>query len=410
MPVAGLDPAAVRADFPILSRTVRGGKPLVYLDNAASTQKPRAVIDAITRFYTERYSNVHRGVHELSELATGDFEGTREKLVPFLGAAGIEEVVFTHGSTEAINLVARGMDAQFSAGDEVLVSEMEHHSNIGPWQMLCQRTGAVLRVAPIDDHGDLLLDELEARLGPRTRMVVVSHTSNALGTRNPVERISEMAHAHGARVLVDGAQAAPHGPLDVRSLGCDFFVLSGHKMYGPTGVGVLWGRREELEKLSPLLGGGDMIETVTFEKTTYRELPQRLEAGTPGIAGVIGLGAAIDYLSSIGMERVAAHERELLEYGTDRLRRIPGLRLIGTAKRRVSILSFVVEGIHAHDMGTALDLSGVAVRAGHHCAQPLMQRMGVVATVRASVAMYNTREDLDRLHDGIVRGIEVFCG
>ncbi len=410
MPVASLDVAKVRADFPLLGTTVRGGKPLVYLDNAASTQKPRAVIDSITRFYTERYSNVHRGVHELSELATGDFERTRDKLVPFLNAGCREEIVFTHGTTEAVNLVARGMDASFKPGDEVLITEMEHHSNIVPWQMLCERTGAVLRVAPIDDNGDILLDEFEGLLGERTRMVVVSHTSNALGTCNPVERIAELAHAAGALVLIDGAQAAPHGPVDVRALGCDFFVLSGHKMYGPTGVGVLWGRRAELEKLSPLLGGGDMIESVTFEKTTYRGLPQRLEAGTPGIAGVIGLGAAVDYLEAVGMDRVAAHERDLLEYGTARIRHIPGLRLIGTAKKKAAILSFVVDGIHAHDMGTALDLDGVAVRAGHHCAQPLMQRFGVAATVRASIAMYNTRDDLDRLADGIVRAIEVFEG
>jgi len=410
LPVAGLDVTRLRADFPVLARTVRGGEPLVYLDNAASTQKPQAVIDSITRFYSERYSNVHRGVHELSELATGDYEETRKKLVPFLGASSIEEIIFTHGTTEAVNLVARGMDARFKPGDEVLLSEMEHHSNIVPWQMLCERTGAVLRVAPIDDDGDILLDKLEALLGPRTRMVVVSHTSNALGTRNPVERIAEMAHVHGALVLLDGAQAAPHEAIDVNALGCDFLVLSGHKMYGPTGVGVLWGRREELEQLPPFLGGGDMIETVTFEKTTYRGLPQRLEAGTPGIAGVIGLGAAIDYLNAVGMERIAAHEHELLEYGTDRLRRIPGLRLIGTAKRKASILSFVLDEVHAHDMGTALDLTGVAVRAGHHCAQPLMQRFGVVATVRASIGMYNTREDLDRLYDGIVKGIEVFRG
>jgi len=407
--VASLDVAKVRADFPLLSTTVRGGKPLVYLDNAASTQKPQAVIDSITRFYTKRYSNVHRGVHELSELATGDYEQTRDKLVTFLNAGCREEIIFTHGTTEAVNLVARGMDEQFKAGDEVLLSEMEHHSNIVPWQMLCERSGAVLRVAPIDDNGDILMDALEGLLNERTRMVVVSHTSNALGTRNPVERIAELAHAHGALVLLDGAQAAPHCPVDVQDLGCDFFVLSGHKMYGPTGVGVLWGRREELEKLSPLLGGGDMIETVTFEKTTYRGLPQRLEAGTPGIAGVIGLGAAVDYLDGVGMQRVAAHEHDLLEYGTERIQSIPGLRLIGSARRKAAILSFVVEGIHAHDLGTVLDLQGVAVRAGHHCAQPLMQRFGVVATVRASIAMYNTREDLDCLASGIHKAIEVFC-
>lgn len=407
MAVASLDVARVRADFPLLGRTVRGGKPLVYLDNAASTQKPQVVIDAITGFYTERYSNVHRGVHELSELATGDYEGTRDKLVPFLNAASREEIVFTHGTTEAVNIVARGMDARFEPGDEVLLTEMEHHSNIVPWQMLCERTGAVLRVAPIDDDGDLLLDALDALVTERTRIVVVSHTSNALGTRNPVERIAEIAHARGALVLLDGAQAAPHESVDVQSLDCDFFVLSGHKMYGPTGVGVLWGRREELDRLDPLLGGGDMIETVSFEKTTYRDLPQRLEAGTPGIAGVIGLGAAVDYLNSVGMERIAAHEHELLEYGTERIRAIPGLRLIGTAKRKAAILSFVVDGIHAHDMGTALDLHGVAVRAGHHCAQPLMRRFGVTATVRASIGMYNSRQDLDCLHDGIVQAIEV---
>ncbi len=407
MAVASFDVAKVRADFPLLGRTVRGGKPLVYLDNAASTQKPRPVIDAITGFYTERYSNVHRGVHELSELATGDYERTRDKLVPFLNASSREEIVFTHGTTEAVNLVARGMDARFKPGDEVLLSEMEHHSNIVPWQMLCERTGAVLRVAPIDDDGDIVLDALDELLTERTRIVVVSHTSNALGTRNPVERIAEMAHAHGALILLDGAQAAPHEAVDVQALGCDFFVLSGHKMYGPTGVGVLWGRYEELDRLDPLLGGGDMIETVAFDGTTYRGLPQRLEAGTPGIAGVIGLGAAVDYLDAIGMHRIAAHEHELLEYGTERIRGIPGLRLIGTAKRKAAILSFVVDGIHAHDMGTALDLHGVAVRAGHHCAQPLMHRFGVTATVRASIAMYNSRQDLDCLYDGILQAIEV---
>ena len=408
MAVAGLDIDSVRADFPILRRTVRGGKPLAYLDNAASTQKPQTVIDSIVRFYSERYSNVHRGVHELSELATCDFEGTRERLMRFVNAASLEEIVFTHGSTEAVNLVARGMDDQFQAGDEVLLTEMEHHSNIVPWQMLRDRTGAVIRVVPVNDDGDLMLDRFEELLGPRTRMVVVSHTSNALGTRNPVERIAEMAHAHGARVLLDGAQAAAHERLDVQALGCDFIVISGHKMYGPTGVGALWGRRSELEKIHPLLGGGDMIETVTFEKTTYRELPHRLEAGTPGIAGVIGLGAAIDYLESVGLERIAAHEAELLEYGTDLLKQVPGLRLIGTARHKAAILSFVVKGIHAHDLGTALDLNGVAVRAGHHCAQPLMARFDVPATVRASIGMYNSRQDLDRLHEGLLQAIEVF--
>jgi len=410
VPVAGLDIARVRADFPILGRTVRGGKPLAYLDNAASTQKPQSVIDSIVRFYSERYSNVHRGVHELSELATGDFEGTRKRLVKFLNAAGQEEIVFTHGSTEAVNLVAHGMDDRFEPGDEVLLTEMEHHSNIVPWQMMCERTGAAIKVVPVDDDGDLDLERLEQLLGSRTRMVVVSHTSNALGTRNPVERIAELAHAHGALVLLDGAQAAAHERIDVQALGCDFIAISGHKMYGPTGVGVLWGKRDKLETLAPLLGGGDMVQSVTFEKTTYRELPHRLEAGTPGIAGVIGLGAAIDYLETIGMERIAAHESELLAYGTDRLSRVPGLRLIGTARRKASILSFVVDGIHAHDLGTALDLNGVAVRAGHHCAQPLMARFGVAATVRASIGMYNSQQDLDRLYDGLLQAIEVFGG
>ena len=409
MPTATIDIDRVRAEFPALKVRVRGDRPLVYLDNAASTQKPQCVIDTVTRFYTERYSNVHRGVHQLSELATADFEETRSKLQRFLNAAKTSEIIFTHGSTEAVNLVAYGLTDRIGKGDEILISEMEHHANIVPWQMLCQRSGATLKVVPIDDNGDLMMDRFDDLLGPKTKLVAMSHTSNALGTRNPVEEICAKAKAAGAWTLLDGAQAAAHEPIDVQALGCDFLVLSGHKMYGPTGVGILYGRYELLDSLPPFLGGGDMIETVTFEKTTYRELPNRLEAGTPDIAGVIGLSAAIDFLERWGLDAIGAHEQELLDEATRQLGAIPQVRLIGTAKKKGAIVSFVVDGIHAHDMGTMLDLEGVAVRAGHHCAQPLMQRFSVPATVRASMAIFNNRNDIDALSRAIHRAIEVFA-
>jgi cysteine desulfurase/selenocysteine lyase len=409
LPTTGIDIDKVRAEFPVLKVKVRGGMPLVYLDNAASTQKPQSVIDTVTRFYTERYSNVHRGVHQLSELATTDFERTRGQLKEFINANDEREVIFTHGSTEAINLVAYGMTDRISSGDEILITEMEHHTNIVPWQMLCQRTGATLRVAPINDDGDLILERFEELLCERTRIVAMSHTSNALGTRNPIEQLAPLIKQTGAWLLLDAAQAAPHERLDVQKLGCDFLVLSGHKMYGPTGVGILWGRFDCLDSLPPFLGGGDMIETVTFEKTTYRGLPNRLEAGTPDIAGVIGLSAAIDFIERLGIDAIGAHEQELLAYGTDKLNRIEGLRLLGTAQRKAAILSFVVDGVHAHDLGTALDLDGVAIRAGHHCAQPLMAHFGVAATARASIGVFNNRNDIDTLATSIQSAIEVFA-
>ncbi|HSL20407.1 MAG TPA: cysteine desulfurase [Vicinamibacterales bacterium] len=403
------DTARIRAEFPILSRTVRGGKPLVYLDNAATTQKPRAVLDAIVRFYSEENANVHRGVHELSERATAAFEGAREKVRRFLNAAHAREIVFTRNATEAINLVAQTFGRQnVGPGDEVVITEMEHHSNIVPWQMLCEQSGASLRVVPVNDAGELRLDRLEALLGPRARMLAVTHLSNALGTINPIAEIVAMAHARGVPVLVDGSQATYHMPVDVRALGCDFYALTGHKLYGPTGIGSLYGRAELLERMPPYQGGGDMISSVRFDKTSYNVAPYKFEAGTPNIAGAVGLGAAIDFVTSVGLDRVAAHEAELLEYGTDVVRRIPGLRLIGTAARKASILSFVMEGIHPHDIGTIVDREGVAIRTGHHCAQPLMERFSVPATARASLAMYNTREELDTLGAALRKVREVF--
>jgi cysteine desulfurase/selenocysteine lyase len=403
-----LDLRALRRDFPILARQVRG-KPLVYLDSTASAQKPRAVLDALERFYLTECSNVHRGIHDLSVRATADYEAARRKVQKFIGAADCREIVFTRGTTESINLVARCLgDQGLDAGDEILISEMEHHSNIVPWQLLCERTGATLRVAPIDDAGQLLLDEFERLLGPATRLVAVTHVSNALGTRNPVERIVELARANGSLVLFDGAQGVVHEPLDVRSLDCDFYAFSGHKLYGPTGIGVLYGKRDLLEALPPFLGGGDMIRTVTFEKTTYNDLPHKFEAGTPDIAGAIGLGAAVDYLASFGMQRIAAHESAVLAHGLDVLGRLPRVRLVGTPRDRSGVISFNVDGVHAHDVGTILDSEGIAVRAGHHCAQPLMQRMGVTATVRASLGCYTLAEEFDALARGIGTVLEVF--
>ncbi len=406
---ASLDVARVRRDFPLLGRRVHG-KPLVYLDNAATTQKPRRVLEAIDRYYTTECSNVHRGLHELSANATAEFEQARAKIQRLINARAQREVIFVRGTTEAINLVATSYGGgHVGPDDEVLITAMEHHSNIVPWQMLCERSGARLRVAPINDRGELLLDEFEQLLGPRTRIVAAVHVSNVLGTRNPVRRMVELAHARGIPVLLDGAQAMAHERVDVQQLECDFYAFSSHKMFGPTGVGVLYGRAELLEAMPPYQGGGDMIRTVTFEKTTYNELPFRFEAGTPNIAGAIGLGAAIDYLESVGYDEIAAYERELLSHATATLGEIPGVRLIGTAQDKVAVISFVMEGIHPHDIATVLDLEGVAVRAGHHCSQPLMERFGVPATARASLALYNTIEEIDALAAGLHRVREVFA-
>jgi cysteine desulfurase / selenocysteine lyase len=402
------DPEVIKEDFPILKQTVHG-KPLVYLDNAATSQKPIAVIDAMTHYYSMDNSNIHRGVHLLSERATLAYEESRLKVQRFINAAEAREVIFTRGTTEAINLVAGSYGrANVKSGDEVLITAMEHHSNIVPWQILCEEKGARLRVAPINDDGDLVLEEFEKLLNERTKLVSVTHVSNALGTINPIRWIVENAHRHGVPVLIDGAQAAPHTKLDVQELDCDFYAFSGHKIYGPTGIGVLYGTASLLDAMPPYQGGGDMIASVTFEKTTYNTLPYKFEAGTPNIAGTIGLGTAIDYVDQIGIERIARYEQGLLEYGTDALARISGLRLIGTAKARAGVLSFVLEGVHPHDIGTILDREGIAVRTGHHCAMPVMERFGIPATARASLAFYNTKEDIDALVAGIHKVKEVF--
>ncbi len=398
----------IREDFPVLRQTVHG-KPLVYLDNAATTQKPRAVIAALEHFYTADCSNVHRGVHLLSERATAAYEEARRKVQRFLNAASEREVIFVRGTTEAINLVAHSFGRpRLGPGDEVLLTHMEHHSNIVPWQLLCQETGARLRVAPIDDRGELIFEEFERLLGPRTRIVAVAHVSNALGTVNPVRRIIEAAHARGLPVLVDGAQAAAHIRLDVQALDCDFYAFSGHKLYGPNGIGVLYGKAAWLEQMPPYQSGGDMIRTVTFEKTTFNELPWKFEAGTPNIAGAIGLGAALDYLDGVGLENAATWEQELLAYATRRIASVPGVRLIGTAREKAAVLSFVLEGVHPHDVATILDRQGVAVRAGHVCAQPVMERFGVPAITRASFAFYNTPEEVDALIAALHKVREIF--
>jgi cysteine desulfurase/selenocysteine lyase len=397
-----------RGNFPVLSQRVHG-KPLVYLDNAATTQKPQSVIDAMNQFYQADNSNIHRGVHELSERSTRHYEEARVKVQRFLNAADWREIVFVRGATEAINLVAYTFGRRHvEAGDEIVISAMEHHSNIVPWQILCEEKQAVLRVIPINDRGELLLDEYEKLLGPRTKLVSVVHVSNALGTINPVAEIVNIAHRHGVPVFIDGAQAVAHMKVDVRALDCDFYALSGHKMFGPTGIGVLYGKAALLDKMPPYQGGGDMIRSVTFAKTTYNGLPYKFEAGTPNIAGTIGLGAAIDYLNDIGLDRIASYEHELLAYGTAQLESIPGLRLIGTAREKASILSFILEGVHPHDVGTILDREGVAVRTGHHCAQPVLEWFGVPATTRASLAFYNTRQDIDALVAGIAKVKEIF--
>jgi cysteine desulfurase/selenocysteine lyase len=392
-----VDIERLRAQFPILSEAAHGHS-LVYLDNAATTQKPRAVIDALSGYYETSNANVHRGVHMLSERATAAFEAARTEAATFLGAAHTHEIIFTRNATEGINLVAHSWGgANLSTGDEVLISEMEHHSNIVPWQLACERTGARLRVIPIDDRGVLDLEAFQRLLTERTKMVAVSHLSNALGTVNPVAAIADAAHAAGAAVLVDGAQAAYHRAVDVRALGVDFYVCTGHKLYGPTGIGVLYGRTAQLEAMPPFLGGGDMISSVSFEKSTWNALPYKFEAGTPHIEGAIGLAAAMRFVSGIGFDWITAHEARLLAYGTEVLSAVPGVRLVGTSPDKASILSFVMEGVHPHDIGTIVDQHGVAIRTGHHCAQPVMERFGIPATARASLAMYNTTDDLDRL-------------
>ncbi len=402
------DAAKIREDFPILRQKVHG-KPLVYLDNASTSQKPQVVIDTLNRYYTAENSNIHRGVHYLSQQATQEYEGARSKVRKFLNASDDREIIFVRGTTEAINLVAQSYSRKYiGEGDEIIISAMEHHSNIVPWQIICQERGAYLRVIPMNDDGELLMDEYEKLLSPRTRLVSIVHVSNSLGTINPIKQVVKMAHSHGAPVLVDGAQSIPHMPIDVREIGCDFFAFSGHKLYGPTGIGVLYGKAELLESMPPYQGGGDMIRSVTFEKTTYNVLPYKFEAGTPNIAGGIGLGAAIDYIMNVGLDRISAYERELLEYGTERLSSVSGLRLIGTAREKGGILSFVLEGVHPHDIGTILDSEGIAVRTGHHCTQPVMDRFGIPATARASLAFYNTKEEIDALVRGIDKVIEVF--
>jgi cysteine desulfurase/selenocysteine lyase len=403
------DVERVREDFPVLRQHVNG-RPLVYLDNAASSQVPQVVIDRGSRYLEEEHSNIHRGVHYLSQRATTAYEGAREKVKRFINARDVKECIFVRGCTEGINLVMYGYGRKFvGPGDEVVVSALEHHSNIVPWQMLCEEKGAKLRVIPMNDAGELLLDEYNALLNERTKLVAVGHISNALGTINPIKEMIATAHKQGIPVLIDGAQGAPHLSVDVQDLDCDFYAFSGHKMFAPTGSGVIYGKREWLEQMIPFQGGGDMIRTVTFEKTTYAGLPNKFEAGTPAIASQIGLGAAIDYLNSIGRERAFQYEHELLSYATERIGPIDGVKLIGTAREKASVLSFTIDGVHPHDIGTILDQEGIAVRAGHHCAQPVMQRLGVPATARASFAFYNTRAEIDALAIAIEKVIEVFA-
>lgn len=403
-----LDADTIRKDFPIFE-TKMHGRPLTYLDSAASAQKPRVVIDRISDFYASRYANIHRGVYQLSAEATLEYEAVRTRVADFIGAPDAREVIFVRNATEAINLVARTWgEEEIGSGDEIVITTMEHHANIVPWQMLAQRRGAILRVAKISDEGVLDIDHLVSLLGPRTRLLAFTAVSNALGTINPVAELTTIARERGITSLVDGAQAVPHQPIDVAALGCDFYVFSGHKVFGPTGAGVLYGRLPVLESMPPFLGGGDMIESVSFEGTRFAQVPQKFEAGTPDIASVIGFGAAIDYLETIGMDRIADHERSLLVYATERLGEIPGLRIIGTAKEKAAVISFVLEDVHPHDIGTILDGEGIAIRAGHHCAQPLMNRMGVPATARASFSIYNTREDVDRLVAALQKTWELF--
>jgi len=407
--LAALDIERVRSDFPVLHQTVNG-KPLVYLDSAASAQKPRRVIDAISAFYEHDFSNIHRGAHTLSTRATEAYEHARKTVQLFINAAATEEIVFVRGCTEAINLVASCFGrSQVSEGDEIIVTEMEHHSNLVPWQLLCEQRGAKLRVVPIDDAGDLCLDVYQQLLSSRTRLVAVAHVSNVLGTVNPVRELVERAHAVGAKVLVDGAQSVVHFPVDVQQLGCDFYAFSGHKLYGPTGIGILYGRRELLEQLPPYQGGGGMVDVVDLAHSTFLDAPLRFEAGTPHVAGAVGLAAAIDYLNDLGMHNLAAHEQALLAYAQRELTQIEGLRLIGQARRKTSVLSLTLPGAHASDIGTLLDHQGVAIRAGHHCAQTVMRRYNVPATARASLGLYNNKADIDALVVGLRKVLELFA-
>ena len=405
--LAAYDVDKIRQDFPVLDQQVRG-KPLVYLDNAATSQKPKQVIDSIVNYYENDNANIHRGVHTLSERATLSYENARKTVQQFLNAASEKEIVFTRGATEAINLVANGLAETIKQGDEILITAMEHHSNIVPWQMLCKKTGASLKVAPINEHGELMLEEFEALISNKTKFAAISHMSNAFGTINPIKQLIDQLHQHDVPVLVDGAQAIPHISVDVQALDCEFYVFSGHKLYAPTGIGALYGKMEQLEQMAPYQGGGDMISVVTFDKTVYNKVPYKFEAGTPNIAGTIGLGAAIDYVNSIGVDEIAAHENALLNYAVAQAKRIDKLRVIGTAKEKGAIMSFVLDGIHPHDIGTMMDHQGIAVRAGHHCAMPVMDFFGVPATARASFAMYNTHQEVDALMAGIENLIEMF--
>ena len=401
------DVEAIRRDFPALSLEVNG-KPLVFLDSAASAQKPRAVIDAMTRAYESQYANVHRGTYHLSQVATENYENARAKVAQFMNAKSPDEIVFTHSATASINLVAHSFGSMLEAGDEIIVSVMEHHANIVPWQLLRDRTGIEIKVAPIDDAGNFLIGEFEKLLGPRTKLVAVTHVSNVLGTVTPVKEIVRLTHDNGTPVLFDGAQGIVHEGVDVQDLDCDFYVWTGHKLYGPTGIGVLWGKSEWLEKMPPFEGGGDMISLVTFEKTTYREPPARFEAGTPPIVEAVGLGAAIDYVTAVGPDRIAAHEKELLDYAMLRLADVEGLRILGRAQQKAGIVSFEFGDVHSHDVATIIDSAGVAVRAGHHCAQPLMERFGVTSTSRASFGMYTTRAEVDALAEALEKVREIF--
>ncbi len=405
-----LDVERIRADFPILTNVRPHGKPLVFLDNAASSQMPQQVIDRLVRYQTHEHANIHRGVHYLSETATRAYEQARISVQRFLNAREDREIIFTTGTTEAINLVMHGYGRRFiGAGDEIIITYMEHHSNIVPWQMLCEEKGAVLKVAPIDDSGELIVEEYEKLFNARTKFAAVTHVSNALGTITPIKHLIDVAHSHGVPILVDGAQATPHLPVDVQALDCDFYCFSGHKVCGPTGSGALYGKAALLEKMQPFKGGGDMILSVTFEKTTYNTIPHKFEAGTPPIAPMIGLGAALDYLSAIGMDRIAAHEEALLAYATERMLEVGGVRIIGTARHKAAVLSFYVGEVHPHDVGTLLDEDGVAVRTGHHCAQPVMQRFRVPATARASFALYNTHAEVDALVAAVVKVRDMFA-
>jgi cysteine desulfurase/selenocysteine lyase len=406
--VAALDAERVRKDFPILQRSING-RPLVYLDSGASSQRPLPVLRAVEEYETHSHANVHRGVHALSQAATEAFEGARERVRRFINARSTKEIIFTRGTTEGINLVAQSYARpRFKPGDEILITALEHHANIVPWQMVCEQTGCTLKVAPIDRRGELVFDEYQKLLSPRTKLVAVAHVSNALGTVLPVKRIIDAAHAQGAVVLVDGAQAVPHSAVDVRALGCDFYVFSSHKIYGPTGIGVLYGRQELLDAMPPWQGGGDMILSVSFEKTTYNDLPYKFEAGTPNISGAVGMAAAMDYIEGLGIDKIAAHEQRLLQLATAELERIPGIEIIGKAAHKAAVLSFTMEGVHPHDLGTILDTEGIAVRTGHHCAQPVMTFFGIPATARASFGVYNTEKDVASLVAGLKKVREVF--